>query len=240
MSTFHFGKAEYSINFFLASILIFISTCCCISAFASPYWTKRYQDTPKDFQNIGLWELCLYKYRHYKDDLQIPYTGCFWFWTNEMYRFRDWIIPSWFKWVQAFATLGLIFTITTISSLVVAVFSSFRWQWRYQLIVCIMSFAIFVFELIAVCVYGIYSQDRLWMPRPEFNYLSYSYWLECGGLIFAFCACVLFAGEIQFLREYAEDYIDVVHQEKKFPYSSSNGSHLHLTEGHARLSQFHL
>ncbi|CAF5059040.1 unnamed protein product [Rotaria sp. Silwood1] len=40
MSTFYFGKAEYSINFFLASILIFISTCCCISAFASPYCPK--------------------------------------------------------------------------------------------------------------------------------------------------------------------------------------------------------
>jgi hypothetical protein len=93
MTVFRFGTAEYSINFFLASVFMFLSTLCCISAFAAPYWTKRYLDTPQDFQNIGLWELCLYKYRHYKDDLQIPYTGCFWFWTNEMYRFRDWIIP---------------------------------------------------------------------------------------------------------------------------------------------------
>mgnify|MGYP006911070209 FL=1 len=93
MGVFRFGNAEYSSNFFAASICMFVSTLCCISAFASPYWTKRYLDTPKDFQNIGLWELCLYRYRHYKDDLQIPYTGCFWFWTNEMYRFRDWIIP---------------------------------------------------------------------------------------------------------------------------------------------------
>lgn len=93
MGIFRFGKAEYSTNFFVACICMFISTLCCLSAFAAPYWTKRYTDTPKDFQNIGLWELCLYKYRHYKDDLQIPYTGCFWFWTNEMYRFRDWIIP---------------------------------------------------------------------------------------------------------------------------------------------------
>ena len=140
MGIFRFGNAEYSTNFFVASICIFLSTLCCLSAFASPYWTKRYLDTPQDFQNIGLWELCLYKYRHYKDDLQIPYTGCFWFWTNEMYRFRDWIIPrkflknikqqnvqgkirlAWFKWVQAFATLAFIFTMATISSLAVAVF----------------------------------------------------------------------------------------------------------------------
>jgi hypothetical protein len=93
MGIFRFGNADYSMNFFVASILMFLSTLCCITAFAAPYWTKRYLDTPQDFRNIGLWELCLYKYRHYKDDLQIPYTGCFWFWTNEMYRFRDWIIP---------------------------------------------------------------------------------------------------------------------------------------------------
>ena len=49
---------------------------------------------------------------------------------------------AWFKWVQAFATLAFIFTIATISSLAVAVFSAFRWQWKYQLIWCIMSFVI--------------------------------------------------------------------------------------------------
>jgi hypothetical protein len=227
MGIFRFGNAEYSTNFFVGSIFMFLSTLCCISAFAAPYWTKRYFDTPQDFRNIGLWELCLYKYRHYKDDLQIPYTGCFWFWTNEMYRFRDWIIPrkvfrkafflyshfsfclAWFKWVQAFATLAFIFTLATISSLAIAVFSSFRWQWRYQLIWCILSFVIckysmnilirfsfilVTFELIAVCVYGVYSQDRLWMPRPEFNYLSYSFWLEVGALFFALCACRFYFG----------------------------------------------
>lgn len=93
MGLINFGKATYSTFFLVGSVVMFLSTLCCLTAFASPYWTKRYLDTPKDFQNIGLWELCLYKYRHYKDDLQIPYTGCFWFWTNEMYRFRDWIIP---------------------------------------------------------------------------------------------------------------------------------------------------
>ena len=93
MGIFRFGKADYSLNFFIGAILMVLSGLCCLTAFASPYWTKRYEDTPKDFRSIGLWELCLYKYRHYKDDLQIPYTGCFWFWTNEMYRFRDWIIP---------------------------------------------------------------------------------------------------------------------------------------------------
>jgi hypothetical protein len=50
-------------------------------------------------------------------------------------------------------------------------------------------FVLGVFELIAICVYGVHSQDRLWMPRPEFNYLSYSYWIEFGALAFALFAC---------------------------------------------------
>ncbi|CAF0724165.1 unnamed protein product [Rotaria sp. Silwood1] len=234
MGIFPCGRAEYSMYFFVASSLMFLSTLCCISAFASPYWTKRYLDTPKDFQNIGLWELCLYKYRHYKDDLQIPYTGCFWFWTNEMYRFRDWIIPPWFKWVQAFATLAFIFTIMTISSLAVAVFSSFRWQWKYQLAWCIMSFVIFAFELIAITIYGIYSQDRLWMPRPEFNYLSYSYWIEFAALVLALSACGAFAGEVQFLRAPYGGDTEYKQDNDEYEYTPSNGSHMQLTYGRNR------
>jgi len=157
-----------------------------------------------------------------------------------MYRFRDWIIPPWFKWVQAFATLAFIFTIAMISSLAVAVFSSFRWQWRYQLVWCIMSFVIFAFELTAMWIYGVYSQDRLWMPRPEFNYLSYSYWLEFGALFFALCAGLFYGAEIQFLRQTYEDYLDEKHYHNQFPYSQSNDSHLQLTNGRGRSSQSEL
>jgi hypothetical protein len=49
---------------------------------------------------------------------------------------------AWFKWVQAFATLAFIFTTATISSIAVAVFSKFRWHWRYQLVWSITAFVI--------------------------------------------------------------------------------------------------
>ncbi|CAF4194293.1 unnamed protein product [Rotaria socialis] len=239
MGAFHFGNAQYSPCFFVGSILMFLSTLCCLTAFASPYWTKRYLDTPIDFQNIGLWELCLYKYRHYKDDLQIPYTGCFWFWTNEMYRFRDWIIPTWFKWVQAFATLAFIFTIMTISSLAVAVFSAFRWQWRCQAIWSIMCLIIFAFELIAISIYGVRSQDRLWMPRPEFNYLSYSYWFEFAALVLALFACIAFAIDIQSLRAPYVDDAEDKQENDEFGHTP-NDSHIQLTHGRNRRPQSEL
>jgi ABC-type transport system involved in cytochrome c biogenesis permease subunit len=55
--------------------------------------------------------------------------------------------------------------------------------------VFISSFVLVAFELIAISVYAVYSQDRLWMPRPEFNWLSYSYWIEFAALVLALGAC---------------------------------------------------
>lgn len=87
------GKAYFSPKFFAASILIFISGLLHLAAFAGPYWSQSYPSTGNEFKNIGLWDVCFYRYRHWKDDNQKPYTGCFWFWSPDMIRFRDWIMP---------------------------------------------------------------------------------------------------------------------------------------------------
>jgi hypothetical protein len=91
------GKAEFSVKFFIASILIFVSGILTLCAFAGPYWSQSYPSTGNQFKNIGLWEACFYQYRHWKDDNQKPYTGCFWFWSPDMIRFRDWIMPRMFS-----------------------------------------------------------------------------------------------------------------------------------------------
>ncbi|CAF0743930.1 unnamed protein product [Didymodactylos carnosus] len=226
MGIMRVGNADYSQYFLIACILMFISMLCCITAFAAPYWTARYQNTPKDFRHIGLWELCLYKYRHYKDDLQKPYTGCFWFWGNDMYRLRDWIIPPWFKWVQGFATLAFIFTIVLMSAIAIALFSTFRWRWKYMGFFSIIAFAICVFEIIALSLYGVRGQDRLWMPRPEFNFFSFGYWSEFAAAISAFFASTLFFMDARWLRAPYDAVEEKRSQNRKSP---SNGSHLLLT-----------
>lgn len=87
------GQAVFTCKFFSASILIFISGLCTLVSFAGPYWSQSYPSTGNEFRNIGLWEACFYRYRHWKDDNQKPYTGCFWFWSPDMIRFRDWLMP---------------------------------------------------------------------------------------------------------------------------------------------------
>jgi hypothetical protein len=71
------GGAIFSTHFFVGSILLFIAGCCTLVAFACPYWSQSYPSTGNEFKNIGLWEVCFYRYRHWKDDDQKPYTGIF-------------------------------------------------------------------------------------------------------------------------------------------------------------------
>ncbi|CAF4392140.1 unnamed protein product, partial [Rotaria magnacalcarata] len=97
-----------------------------------------------------------------------------------------------------------------------------------------------IFELIAIIIYGVRSQDRLWMPRPEFNYLSYSYWFEFAALVLALIACIAFAVEIQFLRApYVSDAEDK-QENDEFVHTPSNGSRMQLTNGRDRRPQSEL
>lgn len=96
------GQAVFSPKFFAASILIFIAGLCTLVSFAGPYWSQSYPSTGNEFKNIGLWEACFNRYRHWKDDNQKPYTGCFWFWSPDMIRFRDWLMPRNFFVIKNF------------------------------------------------------------------------------------------------------------------------------------------
>ncbi len=64
-------------------------------AFASPYWMQTYPNSFNTFQNIGLWEICMDNYMHYKDDSQEIYSGCWWlFSTDKKYwKLREWLLP---------------------------------------------------------------------------------------------------------------------------------------------------
>jgi hypothetical protein len=95
------GQAEFSKRFFYGSILMYTCGLFTLISFASPYWSQSYPSTGNEFKNIGLWEACLYRYRHWKDDNQKPYTGCFWFWSPDMIRFRDWLMPCKYEYLLA-------------------------------------------------------------------------------------------------------------------------------------------
>ena len=64
-------------------------------AFCSPYWMQTWPNSFNHFRNIGLWEVCMDNYMHYKDDSQEIYSGCWWLFSNEKkyWKLREWILP---------------------------------------------------------------------------------------------------------------------------------------------------
>lgn len=144
------GDAVFTSNFFISSVFLYISGLCTLISFAGPYWSQSYPSTGNEFKNIGLWEACFYRYRHWKDDNQKPYTGCFWFWSPDMIRFRDWLMPckenfheinsnfslkllfiDWFIAVQFFACFGLIFIFVVLAFLSVSFMTKLRFRFMF-------------------------------------------------------------------------------------------------------------
>lgn len=82
-----------SLVYCLGSFILFLSALLTIVAFFSPYWTQSDFEANKNrFSNIGMWEICLYRYRHTEIDSYKSYTGCFWLWAHEIQPLRDWIM----------------------------------------------------------------------------------------------------------------------------------------------------
>lgn len=134
------GQARFTCKYFSASCLIFFSSLCQLVAFATPMWSQSYPSTGNQFKNIGLWEACFHRYRHWKDDNQKPYSGCFWFWSPDMIRFRDWLMPPWFIAVQFFACFGLIFEFVVLAFLSVSFMTNIRFKFFFVFPMTVLSF----------------------------------------------------------------------------------------------------
>ena len=65
-----------------------------VISFASPYWIQTYPHSFNTFKNLGLWEVCMQNYMHYKDDSQEVYNGCWWVFNLEKryWKLRDWLL----------------------------------------------------------------------------------------------------------------------------------------------------
>lgn len=185
------GQAVFSCKYFTASIFIFVSSLCTLVAFAGPYWSQSYPSTGNEFKNIGLWEACFYRYRHWKDDNQKPYTGCFWFWSPDMIRFRDWLMPPWFIAVQFFACFGLIFEFVVLSLVSVSFMTNIRFKFYFVFPITILAFVSHFMMFLALLIYGVNGDNREWMPRPEFNVYSWGYWFELAACFFLLIATIL-------------------------------------------------
>jgi len=116
-------------------------------------------------------------------------------------------LTAWFIAVQTMATFGFIVNIFFMLFLVIVATTNYRASVKALTATATLAALTCLFSMIAVSVFGAFTDvyrplDRLtglgldtlgtqgkWMPRPEYNFLSWSYILEvfCG--IFSFIAC---------------------------------------------------
>jgi len=156
----------------------------CLSvSFASPYWMQAWPNSFNEFRNLGLWQVCFQDYMHHKDDSQEIYDGCWWvFNTDKRYRkLREWLMPPWFISCQVMVVGTLLLQLGTVI-LVAMIFlhccpmmnhEYLQTYWMFA--ASAMMFLVAMVSLITSIIFGIESQDRFWMPRPDLSFLSWGF-----------------------------------------------------------------
>lgn len=139
-----------------------------------------------EFENIGLWQMCFNRYRHRFDFYGKIYQGCWWILSPELYKLFSWLSTPWFRCVQAFATLSMIFSLFSLIAVAILSFSKelAKVSSRYILGTAFLNAISGIFMLISVIIFGLRGKDRGWMPRWQDNWYGWSF-------IVAIVACVL-------------------------------------------------
>ncbi|CAG5118170.1 unnamed protein product [Candidula unifasciata] len=180
--------------FFVGASLVFM-----VVAFASPYWVESFEEFKSQFVKLGLWEFCFNDYTFYKDYNGKRYLGCFYIFSPEMRPIWEWVSPPWFISVQVMISASLLVIFLVSVTLTLNVFRLFPKQMDYAVYLgtALGMAACALTILIALIVFGVYKEDRRWVPRPDMNLLSWSYGMcVMAGWFSLFAAvCLYLAGK---------------------------------------------
>ncbi|BFZ11414.1 hypothetical protein BsWGS_14452 [Bradybaena similaris] len=158
--------------FFVGASLVLM-----VVAFASPYWVESYEEFKAPFIKLGLWEFCFNDYTFYKDYNGKRYLGCFYVFSPEIRPIWEWVSPPWFISVQVMVSASLLIIFLISVTLTLNVFQLFPKHMDYAVYLgsavgmAVCTVTIFI----ALIVFGVYKEDRRWIPRPDMNLLSWSY-----------------------------------------------------------------
>ncbi|WAR17802.1 hypothetical protein MAR_032396 [Mya arenaria] len=154
---------------------------CLLIAFASPYWVESFEKSDNKFVKCGLWEFCFNDYSFWKDYNGKRFLGCWYIFSDQYRPLWEWLSPPWFIGCQVMISVTLLFQVV---SCVVATLAYWRCLPMYLKEIIYMGTALVallctVLIFITLILMGIKKEDRGWMPRPDQNYLSWSYGLAC-------------------------------------------------------------
>lgn len=153
---------------------------CNIIAFSTSNWLESFAEANSRFEKLGLWSACFNNFGYDRDNLGKVYNGCWWIFSYEYRPIWDWLNPKWLLAVQIMMTLVLVLTVVTwlLSLLGIIGMCPPSRGATAQLTNSILMFVAGAFLAISVTIFGIQSDiDRQWIPRPDQNFLSWSFGL---------------------------------------------------------------
>ncbi|XP_023326583.1 uncharacterized protein LOC111700009 [Eurytemora carolleeae] len=152
-----------------------------LMSFCSPYWLQSWSDTASPFTNMGLWEVCFYRFRY----LSIaPLFPCFPArYLTPLFSGIN-LPPFCFSQINLFRANGttVSFMINNMSSSYL-IFKYFRFEWQVVLASCVMKCLVAILIFIGICLFGGSCWDRGWLLYPNYNYVSWSYAFACFAMV---------------------------------------------------------
>ncbi|XP_044729784.1 uncharacterized protein LOC123293133 [Chrysoperla carnea] len=170
-------------------ILLYIAGMCLMISFCSPYWIQSFEETFSDFKHMGLWQYCFHDFRYPYYQFNHLFDGCHYIFSQEYYVIREWLLPGWLIFVQAFVTMAFILSFAA-QGLIALIITRYPLEFvlRYEWLLIGMSFigsiVSAVFLSLAVIIFGFSCYRRDWIMYPNFNYVSWSFYFAVISMFF--------------------------------------------------------
>lgn len=138
---------------------------------------------------MGLWEYCFDHFRFPYHIYDKPFTGCNYIYSFEFEFIREWLLPAWLIFVQIFVTLAFICSFSSqviVALIVVRIPKKFilMYEWLLTMIICICNILATLFLFLGIVIFWSMSSKRAWLRYPNYNHLSWSFYLCVVSFIF--------------------------------------------------------
>ncbi|CAL8082944.1 unnamed protein product [Calicophoron daubneyi] len=145
-------------------------------SFSSPYWLQSYARAHNSFLHMGIWSVCFDRFVHPQDYHANVLNGCYWIFDRFFFKIGiwQWLNPHWLIAVQVLVTIAFI---TQCCTLLVLILYYLLYGHPAAESTIAMSGQLFtgVLLTVSVLIFGIKCEDRMWMIRPDQNFLSWSF-----------------------------------------------------------------
>jgi len=197
------------ILYYCGFVLTLLSTFFHVLALSTPHWLESFEESRSSFDRLGLWTACFHNFAYDMDYMGKTYDGCHWIYSYEYKPVFDWLNPGWLILVQVFMVLALILDVTLVAIMVLQTFFA-RFHVKDKAVsVLFNSIQMFTSATligISVSLFGVQARtSRQWLPRPDQNYLSWSFGLAVVGGFFAVFSSMCLFTDSQRRRFEAQD-----------------------------------